>query len=175
MMAQALGRELAQKGKKLVYGGGSVGLMGTVANAALEQGGYVIGVIPEMLVRHETKHNHLSETHIVATMHERKALMAKFSDAFVALPGGFGTYDELIEVITWKQLGIHSKPIAVLNVEGYFDPLLHIIEHGVATGFIRSVDLKLVQAVQNVPELFGFLETYQPESLRPKWLDSDQI
>jgi uncharacterized protein (TIGR00730 family) len=135
--AQQLGAELASRGITLVYGGGNVGLMGILADATLHAGGKVIGVIPEALMAREVGHRGLTELHIVKTMHERKALMAELSDGFIALPGGIGTFEEFFEVLTWAQLGIHNKPCALLNVAGFFDPLLQMIEHTVAEGFLR--------------------------------------
>ena len=133
-----LGRLLAQRGHGLVYGGGHVGLMGTIADAALEAGGAVTGVIPKPMTDRELAHETVTKLYVVSSMHERKALMASLSDAFIALPGGYGTLEELFEVIAWAQLGIHRKPIGVLNVEGYFDALISFVDHTVAEGFIKS-------------------------------------
>jgi uncharacterized protein (TIGR00730 family) len=142
--ARDLGRLLAERGIGLVYGGARVGLMGAVADAALEAGGSVIGVIPEALVAREIAHTALTELHVVGSMHERKALMADLSDAFVALPGGWGTLEEFFEVLTWALLGFHSKPCALLNVGGYFDRLLAFVEHAAAEGFVRQNPRELV-------------------------------
>ena len=133
--ARDLGVMLAGMGIGLVYGGGSVGLMGALADAALEAGGEVIGVIPRTLAGRELAHPRLTHLHVVESMHARKALMAQYADAFVALPGGFGTMDELFEIVTWAFLGIHHKPIAVVNTEGYFAPLAALCDHMVAQGF----------------------------------------
>jgi uncharacterized protein (TIGR00730 family) len=130
-----LARTLAGRGIRVVYGGASVGLMGALADATLEAGGEVVGVIPQQLVDREIAHQGLTELHVVQTMHQRKALMAELSDAFVALPGGIGTLEELIEVFTWEQLGIHSKPLAVLNTVGYYDGLTAFLDHTVEQGF----------------------------------------
>src|SRR5215469_5924737 len=130
--AAELGRCLASSGIGIVYGGGKVGLMGVLADAAIEQGGEVIGVIPRMLVDREIAHPGLTELRIVGSMHERKALMADLSDAFIAMPGGYGTLDEFCEILTWTQLGLQQKPIGMLNVDGYFDPLLALFDHAVA-------------------------------------------
>lgn len=135
-MAAAFGRLLAQRGIRLVYGGGNVGLMGMLADAVLAAGGEVIGVIPQMLVDRELAHRG-TDLRIVTSMHERKALMAEISDAFVALPGGLGTYEELFEVLTWAQLGIHHKPVGCLNVHGYFEALARLLEHAISEGFLR--------------------------------------
>lgn len=134
--AGALGRILAEKGLTLVYGGASVGTMGALADAALAAGGKVIGVIPERLRDRELAHGGLTELHVVSSMHERKAKMEKLSDAVIAMPGGFGTFEELFEIITWGQLGLHSKPIGILNAMGYFDSLRHQLHRGVSDGFI---------------------------------------
>jgi hypothetical protein len=128
-VAARLGREIAGRGWGLVYGGASVGLMGTVADAALAEGGEAIGVIPEALVSKEIAHSTLSKLHVVGSMHERKALMAELSDAFIALPGGFGTFEELFEVVTWAQLGMHKKPIALMG--DYYRKLLELVEHAI--------------------------------------------
>ena len=136
--AQRFGTEGAERGIELVYGGASVGLMGVVADAALAAGGRATGVITESLAGHEIAHETLSDLHVVSTMHERKALMADLSDAFVMLPGGFGTYEEFMESVTWAQLGIHDKPCGILNVDGFFDDLLGFVGHAVAQGFIKA-------------------------------------
>lgn len=136
--ATALGKLLAQRGIGLVYGGASVGTMGAVADGALAAGGEVIGVIPESLSRVEIAHAGLSELHVVADMHQRKAKMAALSDAFLALPGGAGTLEELFEVWTWAQLGLHAKPIGLVDVAGYYAPLMSFAEHMVAEGFLGA-------------------------------------
>lgn len=128
---------LAENGITIVYGGGSIGLMGVLADAALEAGGRVIGIIPVHLGEKEIAHAGLSELHVVRTMHERKALMMELSDAFIALPGGLGTLEELFEVLTWSQLGLHAKPCGLLNVRGYYDPLLALLDRAVEQGFLR--------------------------------------
>jgi uncharacterized protein (TIGR00730 family) len=144
--AHALGRALAERGLGLVYGGARVGLMGAVAAAALAAGGEVVGVIPRALVEREIAHSGLTSLHVVDTMHERKARMSDLCDGFVALPGGLGTLEELFEVWTWAQLGVHAKPCAVLDVGGYYAPLLAFLDHGVREGFVRAAqrDLLLV-------------------------------
>ena len=136
--AQALGRRIAEQGGSVVYGGGRVGLMGTVADAALAAGGQVIGVIPQALMDREVGHLGLSELHVVQTMHERKHLMAERADAFIALPGGIGTFEELFEVWSWQQLGYHDKPVALLNVEGYYDALLDFMRLSFERGFVSA-------------------------------------
>ena len=136
-LAAAVGTGLAQRGIGVVYGGSRIGMMGAVADAALAVGGEVIGVIPRGLVRKEIAHDHLTELRIVESMHERKALMAELADAFVALPGGIGTLEELIEVYTWSYLGIHDKPFGLVNTNGYYDGLASFLDHAVAQGFLR--------------------------------------
>jgi uncharacterized protein (TIGR00730 family) len=143
-IAKTLGRALVHHGVGLVYGGGRVGLMGIVADAVLERGGKVIGVIPEPLAAREIAHDGLTELHVVADMHERKALMARRSSAFLTLPGGIGTFEEFFETLTWAALGLHQKPMGVLNVAGYFDPLLALLDHAVAERFVRPEHLKLL-------------------------------
>jgi hypothetical protein len=142
--AATLGVELAARGTTVVYGGGHTGLMGALADAALAEGGRVIGVIPSGLAERELAHQGLSEQHVVSTMHERKALMATLSEAFVALPGGLGTLDELFEIWTWAQLGFHRKPIGLLDVDGFFRPLVEMTQKLVAAGFVRQEHLELV-------------------------------
>jgi uncharacterized protein (TIGR00730 family) len=134
--ARALGQAIATRGWRLVYGGGNVGLMGATADAALEAGGQVVGVIPERLMNREVGHRGLSELHVVQTMHERKRLMAELADAFIALPGGIGTLEELFEVWTWRHLGYHDQPIGLLNMGGFYDPLLAFMSHTREAGFI---------------------------------------
>lgn len=135
--AGELGRSLAKRGIGLVYGGATVGLMGVLANAALGAGGEVLGVIPKTLVDLEIGHTGLTKLHVVSSMHERKALMTELSDGFVAMPGGFGTFEEFFEVVTWAQLGIHSKPCSLLNVAGFYDPFLAMLDAAVTDGFIK--------------------------------------
>jgi uncharacterized protein (TIGR00730 family) len=143
-IAKTVGQALARHGVGLVYGGGRVGLMGIVADAVLSDGGKVIGVIPKLLATAEVAHDGLTELHIVADMHERKALMARRSSAFLTLPGGIGTFEEFFETLTWAALGLHQKPMGVLNVAGYFDPLLALLNHGVAERFVRPHNLELL-------------------------------
>jgi uncharacterized protein (TIGR00730 family) len=143
-VAKTLGRALVHHGVGLVYGGGRVGLMGIVADAVLERGGKVIGVIPEPLATREIAHEGLTELHVVANMHERKALMAERSSAFLTLPGGIGTFEEFFETLSWAALGLHQKPMGVLNVAHYFDPLLALLDHAVAERFVRPEHLKLL-------------------------------
>jgi uncharacterized protein (TIGR00730 family) len=143
--AEAIGREIGRRGWRLVYGGGRAGLMGSVANAALEAGAPVLGVIPRSLMEREVGHTGLTELHVVESMHERKLMMAECSDAFVALPGGIGTFEELFEMWSWRQLGYHDKPLGLLNVEGYYDSLLAFMRHTVAGGFVAPPQHALLQ------------------------------
>ena len=142
--ARAFGAAAAARGVGLVYGGGRVGLMGAVADAALAGGGEVVGVIPQELVDRELAHPGLTELHVVASLHERKALMAELAEAFVALPGGFGTLDELMEQLTWSQLGLHGKPVGLLDVEEYWRPLIALARHATEEGFVREADLAAI-------------------------------
>ena len=155
--AERFGTNLAERGIELVYGGASVGLMGVVADAALAAGGRATGVITESLAGHEIAHGTLSDLHVVHTMHERKALMSELSDAFVMLPGGFGTYEEFMESVTWAQLGIHDKRCAILNVEGFFDDLLVFVRHAVAQGFIRTHQVEALVISDDVDVLLDAL------------------
>ena len=167
--AADVGRALARRGVRVVFGGGSVGMMGAVADAALAAGGEAVGVIPHGLLAREVGHEGVTALHVVDTMHERKALLAELSDGFVALPGGIGTLEELMEVWTWAQLGIHRKPVGLLNVAGYFDALLAFIDHAVAEGFVRATHRDLL-VVANTPEgLFDALAAWTPPDV-PQWL-----
>ena len=165
--ARELGRTLAERGLGIVFGGGKVGLMGVLADAALAAGGETIGVIPEALVAREIGHQGLTTVHVVRSMHERKTLMADLADAFIALPGGYGTFEELFEAVSWTQLGIHSKPCGVLNVEGYYDALLALLRRAVADGFIREKNLALVLDAPDVPTLLQRLEAFRPVTPEP--------
>lgn len=157
-LAVTTGETLAQSGITLVYGGGQVGLMGLTARAALNAGGRVVGIIPEHLDRIEIAQTGLSELHVVADMHTRKRMMFDRSDAFVVLPGGMGTLDEFIEVLTWSQLDLHNKPIFLLNHKGYWVPLLNLLDHVVKEGFASSQNLNLFQCVDNIEAIFDNIE-----------------
>jgi uncharacterized protein (TIGR00730 family) len=159
--AVAVGREIARRGLNLVYGGGSVGLMGAVAQAALAEGAQVVGVIPHHLTTVELMGRAIGELIVVNTMHERKAQMAARADGFVVLPGGFGTLDELFDVVTWGQLGLHSKPVGLLDVDGYFAHLLAFLDHGVAHGFIRPHHRRLILTGTDPARLLDALATYE--------------
>jgi uncharacterized protein (TIGR00730 family) len=168
--ARAVGRLLCERNIELVYGGGRVGLMGAVADACLAAGGRVTGVIPQLLVDKEVAHRGLTELRVVQTMHERKALMADLADAFLALPGGYGTWDELCEVLTWSQIGIHRKASALLNVNGYYDPLLAMVDRAVAEGFLRDVHRELLLTDTDPARLLDRLESYVTP-VADKWMD----
>jgi len=155
--AQQLGREIARRGWRLVYGGGNVGLMGVVADAVLEEGGEVIGVIPDHLMARELGHGGCTELRVVASMHERKALMAAESSMFLAIPGGLGTLEELAEIWTWQQLGLHNKPIGLLNVENFYRPLLEFLDNAVTEEFLRPVHRRALIVGSSVPDLLDHL------------------
>lgn len=161
-MAQTLGTAIAERGMGVVYGGATIGLMGGVADACLEGGGPVIGVIPRALADLEVAHSGLTELHIVGSMHERKALMAERSDGFIAMPGGLGTLDELFEIWTWAQLGEHSKPVALLNVVGFFDPLLTYLDHVVEEGFIKADHRRMLIVGSTADETLDAMAAYEP-------------
>lgn len=167
--ARSLGQELTARGLGLVYGGSSVGLMGVLADAVLANGGEVIGVIPKNLFQREVAHRGLSTLHEVGSMHERKAMMANLADGFIALPGGFGTFDELFEIITWAQIGIHHKPIGLLNVADYFQPLKALIAHATSEGFVQPAHAQLILEGSTAPELLDMLQTFQPGVVLSKW------
>ena len=170
--AQKLGRTLAERGNTLVYGG-HVGLMGVVADAALEAGGEVIGVMPRSLVDREIGHKGLTKLHVVGSMHERKALMSELSDGFVALPGGNGTLEEFFEVLTWAQLGEHGKPCGLLNVAGYYDPLLKVFDQMVEKDFLRGAHRELVLVADDPSSLLQRFEGYEPPKT-VKWIGDSE-
>jgi len=171
--ARALGQAMAERGIGLVYGGGGVGMMGAVADAVIEAKGEVIGVIPYALVSKERARRDV-DMRVVNTMHERKAMMADLSDAFIAMPGGFGTFEEMMETITWGQLGIHRKPVGLLNVAGYYDPLLAMIDRGIEEGFILPHYRKLFAASSGVDELFDLMRKFQPPEGVMKWIEMSE-
>lgn len=171
--AEALGRALVARGLELVYGGGRVGLMGRLADAVLAGGGRVTGVIPQGLLSREVGHKEITELRVVGSMHERKALMAELSDGFAVLPGGLGTLEELSETLTWGQLGIHAKPCGLLNVAGYFDPLIAFVDHAVAEGFVKPEFRALLQVGATPEELLQRLESYQAPSV-PRWITAGE-
>ncbi len=172
--AVELGQALVERGIRLVYGGGHVGLMGVVADTVLAGGGEVVGVIPQFLKDWEVAHGGVTELVVTQTMHERKAHMAELADAFVALPGGFGTLDELFEILTWKQLRLHAKPIVLLNAEGFFDPLLRMADAMVTEGFVNGPNRQLLQVTPSVDGLFELL--HQPTaSAEATWVDASKV
>jgi uncharacterized protein (TIGR00730 family) len=172
--ARRVGELMAGRGLGLVYGGGRVGLMGVVAAAALGAGGRVIGVIPQALATKEIAHDGLSELYVVPGMHERKALMATKSSAFLTLPGGIGTFEEFFEILSWAALGIHQKPIGVLNVDGFFDPLLELLDHGIAQQFIRKAYLRPLMVSNDAETLVTNLLSYEPPPFGPRWIKLDE-
>ncbi len=167
--AQEMGRELARRGLTLVYGGGCVGLMGTIADAVLAEGGKVIGVIPSFLADKELAHTGCTELHVVETMHQRKLLMADLAEGFVAMPGGFGTLEELFEVLTWGQLGLHGKPVGLLNTLGFYDALLGLLDHMSAEAFLRPENRTQVLQHASPAALLDAMADYRPQRLE-KWL-----
>ena len=176
--AEKLGRLLAARGIELVYGAGNVGLMGAVADACLAAGGTVIGIIPEALVGKEVAGRHvdhraLSRLEVVDSMHTRKARMAELSDGFVALPGGFGTFEEFCEILTWGQLGFHVKPMGLLNVNGFYDPLLAMFDRAVADGFLREQNRAMALAGNDIEALLAQMAAYRPEAVS-KWLKEEK-
>jgi uncharacterized protein (TIGR00730 family) len=166
--AENLGRHLAKRGIELVYGGGCVGLMGVLADAALKNGGHVIGVIPEKLVIKEVVHEGLPDLRVVKNMHERKALMAELADGFIAMPGGYGTYEEFCEVLAWSQLGYHQKPFGLLDVAGFYRSFLEFFDHATREGFIRPKHRELVLVEEDAEKLLHRLERFQPPQ-EVKW------
>lgn len=167
-VARTFGRVLAERGVGLVYGGASVGLMGVIANAALAAGGEVIGVMPRTMVEREIAHTGLTELRVVNNMHERKATMAELSDAFVALPGGLGTLEELFEVWTWAQLGLHRKPVALLDVAGFYAPLASFLDHAVNEHFIKIVNRSMLLTETDPVALLDQLAAYSPSGMVSK-------
>ena len=172
--ARALGAELAARGIGLVYGGGQVGLMGVLADAVMQGGGTVIGVIPGPLATREFAHPGITELRVVRSMHERKATMAALADGFVALPGGFGTLDELLEMLTWAQLGIHAKPVGALNFGGYYEGLRAMLAHGVGEGFIRREHAGLLAFADTPAELLEQFAAWRPPPMRRAWLEPSE-
>ena len=172
--ARSLGRLLAERGIGIVYGGSSVGLMAALADAMMDELGDIIGVIPRMLVEREVANTALSDLRIVDSMHQRKAMMAELADGFVALPGGIGTLEEFFETWTWGQLGMHAKPCGLLNVAGYFDPLLTFLDHAVSEKFVRDVHRGMVVVERDPAVLLSRFESYDPPRV-VKWLNAGTI
>jgi len=172
--ATQLGRALVRQGIGLVYGGGNVGIMGVIANAVLEAGGEVIGVIPKALATKELAHNGVTDLRVVGSMHDRKALMAELSDGFIALPGGLGTLEEFFEVLTWAQLGMHQKPCGLLNVYQYFTQLISFIDFAIEQRFVKEAHRALILIDENPESLLEKFKTYQAPRLE-KWIDQRNI
>jgi uncharacterized protein (TIGR00730 family) len=172
--ADELGRLLVEEGIGLVYGGGHVGLMGRLADAVLAEGGEAIGVLPEALVAKEIGHPGLSELRVVGSLHERKALMAELADGFVALPGGLGTVEELFEVYTWAQLGLHRKPCALLDVEGYYEGIARFLAHAVEERFLREDHRAMLIVDPDPRALLDRLRRFEPAAIVPKWIDREE-
>lgn len=172
--ATELGCTLVENNIGLVYGGASVGTMGVIADAVLAAGGEVIGIIPKVLQRKEVVHENLSKLHLVESMHERKALMAELSDGFVALPGGFGTLEEIFEIITWAQLGMHQKPIGLLNIDGYYDKLIAFLQHTVDEQFVRPSQLESILVAEHSAGLLTRMQSYQPMEVK-HWISKDNV
>lgn len=172
--AWAFGTRMAHEGIALVYGGGKVGLMGTVADAVIAGGGRVIGVIPRQLVEKEVAHTGLTELHVVETMHQRKTRMYELSDAFVALPGGFGTMDEMFEMLTWAQLGLHAYPCAFLDVRGFYRSLAATMDHMVSEGFVKAVQRDQVWFGDGIDALFAWMRGYESTYV-PKWITPTSV
>lgn len=171
--AVAAGQLLASRNIELVYGGGKIGLMGVLADAVLQANGRVIGVIPESLLAKEVGHAGLTDLRVVKSMHERKAMMADLSNGFIAMPGGFGTFEEFCEVVTWSQLGIHAKPCGLLNVEGYYDPLLELFDHAVREGFLRQENRQIVLADPVPQSLLEKMARFRAPTVG-KWITGDE-
>jgi uncharacterized protein (TIGR00730 family) len=172
--AKNLGSELARRNIALVYGGGNVGLMGVIADAELAAGGEVIGVIPEALMAKELGHSGIQDLRVVKTMHERKAMMAELSDGFIAMPGGIGTFEEFFEIVTWAQLGFHAKPCALLNVNGFYDPLLRLVDHAIEEGFIKSSQRRILITEPEINALLHRME-HQHVPVEQKWIRKETI
>jgi uncharacterized protein (TIGR00730 family) len=172
--AEELGRLLVEREIGLVYGGGAVGLMGRLADAVLAEGGEAIGVLPEALVEKEIGHPGLEDLRVVGSMHERKALMADLADGFVALPGGLGTLEELFEVYTWAQLGLHRKPCALLDVEGYYEGVATFLSHAVEERFLREDHRGMLIVERDARTLLDRLSDFEPEAVVPKWIDREE-
>jgi len=172
--ARYLGRLFVEQGIELIYGGARVGIMGAIADEVMNEGGKVTGVIPQNLVRREVAHDGVMDLRVVDSMHERKALMAELSDGFIALPGGLGTLEELSEILTWAQLGLHTKPTGVLNIGGYYDRLIGFLDYAVDEGFVKPVNRSLLLIRDKAEELLNDFEEYQ-SPVHEKWLRSDEI
>jgi uncharacterized protein (TIGR00730 family) len=172
--AQELGALLARRGLGLVFGGGGIGLMGAVADSVMEHGGEAIGVIPDGLMRREIGHRNITRLHVVESMHQRKAMMADLADAFIALPGGYGTLEEFCEIVTWSQLGIQKKPCGLLNTEGYWDGLLAFLDHAAEEAFLRPENRALVLVAATPEEMLDKIMAWRAPAHIESWLDAEK-
>jgi uncharacterized protein (TIGR00730 family) len=171
--AEALGQALLQRGIGLVYGGGGVGLMGRISETVKSGGGEIIGIIPSALLGREVGRQDIGELRVVRSMHERKAMMVEISDGFIAIPGGFGTFEEFCEIVTWAQLGLHAKPVGLLNVDSYFDPLIEQFDRSVTEGFAYAENRALILHETNPDRLLDLMESYNPPEVE-QWIDPDE-
>lgn len=172
--AAELAETLARRNIRLVYGGARVGLMGVIADAALKAGGMVTGVLPDFLESKEIAHRGLSELMIVKSMHERKTKMHDLCDGIIALPGGYGTLEELFEIITWAQLGLHRKPVGILNIDGFYDPLITMLQTMMSAGFLKEVNYKMMLVSEDISELLELMHQYRPPVVG-KWISEDEV
>ncbi len=168
--AVKLGLEMVKRGMKLIYGGGSLGLMGTIADTVMENGGEVVGIIPTFLDKMEVGHPNLTEIHVVNSMHERKALMEEMCDSIITLPGGYGSMDELFEILSWSQLGLHKKPVGLLNVNGFYEPLVAQLDLMVREGFLKQPNREIIQVSDSIEKVFKLMEEFEPQEAF-KWLE----
>lgn len=174
LAAKSVGKILAQNKIEVVYGGSNAGLMGVVADSVIENSGVIKGVIPDFLMSKELAHQNLSELIVVGSMHERKSMMNDLCDGVIALPGGFGTLDELFEMLTWGQLGLHSKPVGILNTKGFYDALFVLVESMVDQGFLKEINSKMLLVSSDIEDLLRKMSRYQPSGVQ-KWMGIDQI
>ncbi len=172
--AKDLARCLVERNIRLIYGGGNIGLMGIIADEVMRLGGAVVGIIPESLDKKEVGHRGITELRVVASMHERKALMAELTDGFIAMPGGIGTFEEFFEILTWAQLGFHRKPCGILNVAGYYDGLLALCDNAVGEGFLRDVHRRLILEESEPILLLEKMDNFQPQTIE-KWIDKTDL
>lgn len=174
IVAKRLGKALCERNIGLVYGGAAIGIMGVVANSVIEGGGRAIGVIPKALAVKEVAHNGLSELHVVGSMHERKAMMAEYSDGFIALPGGWGTLEEIFEILTWAQLGFHEKPCGLLNVDGYYNDLVNFLDHAFDQKFVNDLCRPMLMTADDPADLLGQFSAYKAPGVR-KWVGEGEL
>ncbi|MGK0138658.1 MAG: hypothetical protein ACI9DJ_002114 [Algoriphagus sp.] len=168
--AVKLGLEMVKRGMRLIYGGGSLGLMGTIADTVMKNGGEVVGIIPTFLDKMEVGHPNLTEIHVVNSMHERKAMMEEMCDSVITLPGGYGSMDELFEILSWSQLGLHKKPVGLLNINGFYNPLLAQLDLMVLEGFLKEPNRKIIQVSDSIEEVFRLMDAFVPQEAF-KWLE----